>query len=385
MISSPAAMVKREEVEAEVQAALDLCLACKGCKAECPSGVDMAKLKFEFEHHYYETHRRPLRDYLFGYFNELARLGAPFRPIYNFLFGNRAIRNIMNPVLGLAGQRQMPRFSPKTGTAKPDGEAGPAEGVILLRDTFTHYFESEVERAALEVLAAGGSTEKVLPTFGAGRTLISKGFLEAARRQAERVLDQIRRVDPEGRLPVIGLEPSEVNTLRDEYLDLIPERREEAEGLARRVWSVEEYMLRGDGRGKKPILRIANIVQQKGAVETKKILLHGHCSQKAQPPSSDGVQVGQQASAEFLKALGREVEIIPSGCCGMAGAFGYEADHYGVSMKVGELVLFPFIQGNPDAEIAAEGTSCRAQILDGCGRRAYHPVEIAARMVKNSG
>lgn len=401
-------------VEQAVFDALDLCLACKGCKSECPSGVDMAKLKYEFQHEYYKSHRRKLRDYLFAYIGLFARIGAPFGQLVNKVLGLGLARRWVYPLLGLAEARYLPQLG-RLHAAVPVSPLAleTTETALLLRDTFTHFFEPEIEQAALAVLAACGVEVRFLPYFGAGRTLISKGFLEAAKRHAARVLDATAKLDPPGKLPVLGIEPSELYTLRDEFLDLLPERRAEVESLARRAWLIDEYLVRPGVVGEARVLRVANLGNNNNAKEnqpsnihppavsvehlaegrTSKIHLHGHCYQKAQPPADDGFPVGQAATAEFLRAFGYEVEVIPSGCCGMAGAFGYEREHYALSMQVGELTLFPQIRerraesrgvgvGNSEALFCAPGASCRAQISDGVGVAAQHPLVWAAKALK---
>lgn len=388
------------DIEESVANALDLCLACKGCKAECPSGVDMAKLKYEFLHAYYQTHPRKLRDTLFAYIGPLARLGAPFGILANWGLGLKWFKRLF----GLAEARALPQFDTlaRNGSEssaiqegrwmrreKTASRKGKVERVLLLRDTFTHFFEPDIETAALEVLAACNVEVRCLPYFGAGRTLISKGFLEAAKRHAERLLEAVNRLDPQGNLPVLGIEPSELYALRDEFLDLLPGRRAAAQALAERAWLVEEYLIRPEAGGEKRVLRVANLERdgRNDIIEPhtlRKIHLHGHCYQKAQAPAEDGFPVGQQASAEFLRAFGYQVEVIPSGCCGMAGAFGYEAEHYELSMQVGELALFPYIRelGIGHGEVAAPGASCRAQIADGTGEVAEHPLILAARRLR---
>jgi Fe-S oxidoreductase len=387
MFPSPLGRGARGEGESAVFGALDLCLACKGCKAECPSGVDMAKLKYEFQHEYYKSHRRSLRDYLFGYIGPLAQLGAPFGRLVNFVLERKLVRKISNPIFGLAGNRELPKFgviSHRGRYARSRSFNDNMETVLLLRDTFTHFFEPEIEQAALDVLAACGVQVKILPYFGAGRTLISKGFIEPARRHAGRILDAVRTLDPDGRLPVVGIEPSELYTLRDEFFDLLPERRPEVESLASRAWLVEEFLVRPVKDQKNDKLRITRILQENPINQVQKISLHGHCYQKAQPPAADGFPVGQFASAELLQATGYEVEIIPSGCCGMAGAFGYEAEHYKVSMQVGELVLLPAVKQARESgqAIAAVGTSCRSQIADGANVEAHHPIVLVANRLR---
>jgi len=241
--------------------------------------------------------------------------------------------------------------------------------VLYLPDPFSRYFEPEVERAALAVLRAAGERVAVLPVVGAGRPLLSKGFLEEARAQARRVLAAVQRLDPDGRLPLVGVEPSEVSALQDEYPDLLP--GEAARGLARRAWTVAEWLVRR--KGGPAALRVANEAA---------VWLHGHCHQKARPPADDGLPVGVEATRALLEAAGARVEILPGGCCGMAGAFGYEAEHYELSLTIGEQALFPAVrQMPPEAVLLAPGTSCRAQLADGTGRRAQHPlVWLAGRL-----
>lgn len=421
MISLPVPMRKwaGEESEQAAKEALDLCLACKGCKAECPSGVDVAKLKYEFQSHYYETHRRPLRDYLFGYIGIFVRLGAPFGGLINWFTEQLIVRKLMNLVFGISEKRTFPKFASR-GSQKPEvvQPKSPArhrksknqklEAVLLLPDTFTHYFEPQVEQAALDVLTACGVAVKILPVFGAGRTLISKGFIEPAKQHVAQLLDEIQHADPDGTLPVIGIEPSEIYTLRDEMLDLLPERRVEIENLAARAWLIDEYLVRPSPKTQK--LRVTNLSftssgAQRGrdassvspstslhSVQGGKVLLHGHCYQKAQPPHADGYPVGVGASAELLRMAGYEVEVLDSGCCGMAGAFGYESERYDVSMQVGELALFPAIRSaivdhgprtvHRPSSVVAVGTSCRSQIADGTGVEANHSIVLVAQRLK---
>ncbi|MFM8319979.1 MAG: (Fe-S)-binding protein, partial [Chloroflexota bacterium] len=206
---------------------------------------------------------------------------------------------------------------------------------------------------------------------GAGRTLISKGFLDAARRQAHAVLAAVQRADPTGALPLVGVEPSEVQALIDEYLDLLPGDAA-AQALSRRAWTVEEFLVRPGPDGSP---RLQHLPAHAGPQRT--VLLHGHCYQKARPPADDGLPVGVQASRALLEACGCRVQVLDTGCCGMAGAFGYESEHIDVSLKVGELALFPAVRAAPpEALVAAAGVSCREQIHDGTQRRAWHPIEL---------
>ncbi len=373
-------------VEKAVYEALDLCLACKGCKAECPSGVDMAKLKYEFQHEYYKTHPRKLRDYIFAYIGTLAKMGAPFGKVVNWLGASTPAKRLANQVFGITDKRPLPQFVAPSNAAAYTVRTTPIETCLYLPDAFSHFFEPEIERAALQVLAACGVSVKILPVYGAGRTFLSKGFIEQAQKHAERVLDAIQHSDPNGNLPIVGVEPSELYTLRDEFLDLVPARADEMRSLASRAWLVDEFLIRPGLDDKKRYLRITNILGGNDKSDRQKIMLHGHCYQKTQPPAADGLAIGQNASVELLKVFGYEVEIIPSGCCGMAGAFGYEDEHYEVSMQVGELTLLPAVRAAALNEIgvSAVGTSCRSQILDGTGVQGNHPIVLVAEMLVKS-
>ena len=359
--------------EKAAHAALDLCLECKGCKAECPSGVDMAKLKYDFLHNYYEHHRRPLRDYLFGYIGALGRATQPFAPLLNLGLQSRFGKAAGERLVGLSAKRGLPPF--KRGGASQKFSIREAD-VLFLRDPFTEFFYPELAQAALKVLLAAGHKPYLLTVVGAGRTLISKGFLPEARRHACRMLQSVNKLDPEGRMAIVGIEPSEIYTLRDEYLDLLP--AESGVGaMARRAYMLDEFLLRKPDYGRTPIENLNASMAANG--DGQRVLLHGHCYQKTQPPADDGLPVGQQASAALLSALGYEVEIVDSGCCGMAGSFGYEAEHYELSMQVGELALFPAVRAaGAGRHIVASGVSCRAQISSGTGRAAKHPVSLIA-------
>jgi Fe-S oxidoreductase len=353
--------------------ALDLCLECKGCKAECPSGVDVAKLKYEFLHHYYEDHRRPIRDYLFAHIGSLGRAGRAAAPLANLLTQTSLGKWTGENLLGLSARRGMPAFKRANGHG-----AGPSNqpDLLYLPDAFTEFFHPEVKTAALRVLAAAGLRIAELPLIGAGRTMISKGFLPQAKRQAERLFEAVRALDPEGRLPVIGLEPSEIYTLRDEYLDLLPGKVEVGK-LAERAYLFEEFMLRPGHEGRLPVDRIN--VKMAGKRNGARALLHGHCYQKAQPPAADGYPTGTEASKALLEGLGWQVDVIDSGCCGMAGSFGYEAEHYDLSLQIGEMALFPAVRAADVSEVVvAAGVSCRTQIASGTDREALHPAVLIA-------
>ncbi len=365
-----------------VKDSLELCLACKGCKAECPSAVDMAKLKYEFYQHYYDLpgHRHPLRDYLFGYIGEVARVSNRVASLANIFLSAPLLGSVREAVAGLSKQRTLPRLSGKafhTMVKNYDRAEGEID-CLFLSDAFNEYFYPETSLEALHVLRSTGCKVKVLSTIGAGRTLISKGFLRSAKKHAKKLVDEILQIDPQGIVPIIGLEPSEIYTFRDEYPDMLA-GDDRVGNVARRAFMIDEFLIRPDGHGEPRISRL--LANAKVTNTRTKGLVHGHCYQKAQPPSTDGFATGVGATRHMLEAAGYEVMEIKDGCCGMAGAFGYEAEHYEVSKKVGELALFPAIEGDKDALIAAAGISCQSQIMDGTGRRAYHPISLVARMI----
>ena len=390
-----------ERVEA-VAAALDLCLACKGCKAECPSGVDMAKLKFAFQAEYYKTHHRKLRDYVFGYFHVAAGLAASIAPLSNPLMEVPVLRNTLAKILGITTRRPFPKFS--KARAVPAMETGrhgeKSKGVIFLSDPFARYIEPETEQAAFDILRQCGLDVQVLPILGAGASFLSKGFIDQACRHAARVLDLLRQVDPAGKLSIVGIEPPEIFTLKHDYVDLLPERRDEVNSRVRNVWLLDEYLLRSREFQDLRIAKMEQLSNDRNSFSGKKIIFHPHCHQRAEGPSSDGLPNGVSATVELLRSCGYEVELMDAGCCGMAGTFGYEAEHYEISMKVGELKLFPNIRAgkieggemnsqksevqNPKSQVASSGAACRMQIRQGTGVAAIHPIVLIANIMNEA-
>jgi FAD/FMN-containing dehydrogenase/Fe-S oxidoreductase len=363
-----------------VKATLELCLACKGCKSECPSSVDIAKLKYEFYQYYYSLpgKRHPLRDYLFGYIDQIARIGQGITPLTNYFLSTNLLAGVRERLIGLSPKRTLPKLAKKSlhASAKKYRENDGDYDCLLLMDAFNEYFYPNTGMDTLKVLKSVGNKVKLLTTIGAGRTLISKGFLKKAKRHAIGLVREIHTLDPEGNLPVIGLEPSEIYTLRDEYLDLFPGDKFVA-SLAERTYMIDEFLIRPGVDGTP---RITKLVSQEGVNQNRThVLLHGHCYQKAQPPAKDDFPTGILATTTMLKKIGYTVTTIDDGCCGMAGAFGYEAEHYATSMQVAELALIPAIKEHKDALIAAAGISCQSQIEDGTGRHAFHPITLVAR------
>lgn len=333
---------------------MDLCIGCKACKAECPSAVDMARLKTEFLAHYYEVHRPPLRARLFAHSGALYRWGSGrLAPLANAMLGASAARR----VLGLAAERSLPPLArePFMTWQRRHARHDAPPDLALLIDPFTNYNHPEVARAAVEFFWAAGLVAQPVAADD-GRTFISKGLLRGARRAAGRTVAALTPLVEAG-LPVVGLEPSSLLTLRDEYLYLLPgDGRVEA--LAAAALTFEEYVDGLAARGQLAV-RFAG---------HGRALLHGHCHQKA--------LVGTGPARRVLALAGYTVEEVDSGCCGMAGSFGYEAEHYTISMQMGERRLFPAVRAAAgDTIIVAAGTSCRQQIAHGAGRNALHPAQ----------
>jgi FAD/FMN-containing dehydrogenase/Fe-S oxidoreductase len=376
--------------EEDVFEALELCLACKGCKAECPSGVDMAKLKYEFLEQYFSPgrgHRHPFRDLLFAYIENISRLGNRLYPLTNSLTENLNRFGFGENWLGLSNQRSLPQVAGKTLTRLWNGSSKPnievifnPEKVLFLSDPFTEYYQPEIGRDALEVLSQVGCQVEIIPIIGSGRTLISKGFVQPARNHAEKVIDAIAKLDNGGEATIVGIEPSEIYTLRDEYVDLFPNQKDVV-AIALRAQMIDEYLLRPRKNGESRSLRIADLINDKNN-NTQEILLHGHCYQKNQLPAPDGYPIGEQATIELLERVGYKVDLIDAGCCGMAGAFGYEAENYDLSMAIGELSLFPALREAKNIKVvAASGFSCLTQIVDGTGIRPYHPISLIHKRI----
>jgi Fe-S oxidoreductase len=351
----------------------------------------MAKLKFAFQAEYYNTHFRQLRDYVFGYFHVTAGLAAAFAPLTNALMETSLFKGLVARILGITPQRPFPKFVFPASRSRLQRDSRPGKKIIFLADAFAHYLEPQTERAALEILARCGYDVHVLPVLGAGASFLSKGFIEQARRHAGRVLDQLNRVDPGREAVVVGIEPPEISVLKHDYLDLLPSREAEIRQRIANVWLLDEFLVRSDEFND---LRIANLEQLSNLENNHfpgKVNFHPHCHQRAEGPASDGLPSGTGATLELLRLCGYEVALLDTGCCGMAGTFGYEAEHYELSMKVGELKLFPAIREltnrqssieNRQSEIASSGAACRMQIRQGTGAEAIHPVMLVAEFLK---
>ena len=346
---------------------LDLCLECKACKAECPTNVDMAKLKYEFLYRYHKTNGYPLRNRVFGNVARLSRLGSFFAPLSNWTLGCQVVKGLLDEFVGVDRRRSLPPFASQSFTQWFKARGGsPATSatrgqVLLFPDTYTNYNHPNLGRAATRVLEALGY-QVILPRVRCcGRPMLSKGMMDVARTNAQFNVDSVFPYVDKG-VKMVGLEPSCILSFRDDYVDLLGGEAR-ARAVANSSMLIEEFVL--------------HATQEDGAdmpfvTEPGKVLLHGHCHQKA--------LVGTQQAMEVLGSIpGCQAQEIPSGCCGMAGAFGFEKEHYRVSMDIGEQTLFPAIRSRQDEfTVVSEGVSCRQQIEDGTGVRAKHLVEVLA-------
>lgn len=352
----------------EIYEAMDLCLSCKGCKSECPSNVDMALLKAEFLYQYQLTNGIPLRSRVFGNIGKINKLAAMLPGLSNAVLGSRIMGGLIKKILGVAPQRSLPPVARSLRNwwnqeGKTIAVTGPPKGkVYFYCDEFTNYNDPAIGQMAIKLLLRLGYQVEMPRHPDSGRAYFSKGMLREARALANANLVFFKDLLSED-TPLIGVEPSAILGFRDEFPRLVaPHRIAAATALGQHAMVLESFLLREAQAGR--------ISADDFTATPQKIKVHGHCHQKA--------IVGAEATAQIL-ALPRNysVELIPSGCCGMAGSFGYEKEHYEVSMQVGELVLFPAVRSAATDEIiAAPGTSCRHQILDGTGKKALHPAEV---------
>jgi FAD/FMN-containing dehydrogenase/Fe-S oxidoreductase len=342
----------------DVKHALELCVSCKGCKRECPTGVDMARLKIEYLAHYRKSHPPTLRDRAIAYLPRYAPAAARLAPLSNLASG------LLRRALGFTTRRGLPAWRGNFFMDRVWTKRGERE-VVLFVDTFSRWFEPENARAAIRVLEAAGYRVHVASTtlqdrpLCCGRTFLSAGLVDEARTEAKRTLDALGPWAARG-VPIVGIEPSCLFTFRDEFAALLPG----TEALARNSYLFEEFLAREADAGR---LRLELKPLPKNA------LLHGHCHQKA-----FGAMPAVERVLRMIPDL--EVKTVESSCCGMAGSFGYEAEHYEVSMRMGEANLLPAMRSAPaEALLVADGTSCRHQIADGAGREALHVARVLAQ------
>jgi Fe-S oxidoreductase len=358
-------VVKGGWKDEHVKEALELCLACKGCKGDCPVSVDVATYKAEFLSHYYEGRLRPRQAYAFGLMFRWARLASLAPRFVNFFTQTPGLRAICRAVAGVAREREIPRFARQPFTTwfrtRPSTGSGHSH-VILFADTWNNYFLPDTSRAALTVLEAAGFTVEVPKQhMCCGRPLYDHGMLDTAKAVLLDVMRKLRDERPD--VPIVVLEPSCAAVFRDELLNLFPDN-EEARALSRRVVLLSEFLEQHAPEFRPPLDADA--------------LVHAHCHHKALMRIDGEKQV--------LEEMGVRLRVLDSGCCGMAGAFGFEPKHYDVSMKVGERVLLPAVRAAaPDTHVVADGFSCREQIRQGTGRRALHLAELIALAIPKDG
>ncbi len=325
----------------EAKEALDLCVSCKGCKRECPTGVDMARMKVEFTAHYKARHGFTARDRAIAHLPRYASMASRWPRLAN------AATRLARGALGFSTDRDLPRWRSDifTDTGTPGAD------VVLFVDTFNRYFEPENARAAMSVLRAAGHEVHAPEGLCCGRPFLSAGMVDEAKREAGRMLRALAPYAERG-VPIVGLEPSCLFSLRDEFTVLLPG----TETVAKNAFLFEEFLARRPGKLAFPEMK-------------RRVLLHGHCHQKA---------FGVMPAVEKVLAMvpGLSVQTVQTSCCGMAGSFGYEAEHYEVSMRMGELSLLPEVRKAGDALVVADGTSCRAQIAHGAGREAWHVARV---------
>jgi Fe-S oxidoreductase len=356
--------------DAETLETLRLCLSCKACKTECPSNVDIAKYKAEYLAQGFRVGGTPLSAKVFGNVRALNRVGSAFAPLSNWVGESLPARFIANRVLGLSSKRKLPAFARSLFRgAPPPGPAGPPT-VVLFGDCFTAYNEPGIGLAAIKVLRACGYRVRIADAGCCGRAAISTGLLpDAAQMIASTSENLARIVDQENAVAVVVAEPSCLSAIKDEWRTLkhgAP--REVANRLAKMSWLVEDFVdEHWDAHPTQPAFN----------APSGDIVVHGHCHQKA--------LWGAETSARLMRRIGgARVRVLDSGCCGMAGSFGYTADRYDLSMKIGELSVFPAARALQSTDtLAAPGTSCRHQVHDGTGAHALHPIEIAAAALRD--
>ena len=368
----------------QVKEELDSCLACKGCKSECPSNVDMTRLRAEILQHYYDEHGTPLRSWMVARMAKMEELGAMVRPLYNFFATWKPSSAIIKKIVRFSADRQIPtlsRYSMRTLVAQENKKTGNPSGrkVYLFADEFTNHQEAELGLTFAKLLMKLGYSVVIPNHVESGRAAFSKGCLKLAKKYAIKNVQMLSGIITE-ETPLVGIEPSCILSFRDEYPDIVPaEMRDAAKILSKNCLLFDEFITIEVAAG--------HITQDAFKSIDAEIYLHGHCHQKS--------LIGVGKCAEMLGLIpGAKVNVIPSGCCGMAGSYGYEKEHYETSLAIGEMVLFPKIRevesGKLKVEssgkqvfVAAPGTSCRQQIYDGTGVKAVHPIEILYSFLRN--
>jgi len=352
----------------EIKEVMDLCMSCKGCKSECPSNIDMARYKAEFQHQYYKSNGVPFRTKMIASFEKNNAKASKVPGLYNALTTFVPTASIAKSIMGIAPKRSFPKLHKQTLRVwfkgfKPTVNNGSIKGsIVLFCDEFTNYNDTNIGIIAIKLLDKLGYRVKMIDHTESGRTMFSKGLLDGAKKAAVTNIIALKDVVSQ-ETPLIGLEPSAILTFRDEYPDIVPqELKEDARSIASNAYIIDEFLAGEIDKG--------NMKADQFTEREQKIKVHGHCHQKAISSVSFTTKI-------LSLPANYNAEEIPSGCCGMAGSFGYEKEHYNVSMKIGELVLFPAVRNAEEGVvIVAPGTSCRHQIKDGTNRNALHPVEV---------
>jgi Fe-S oxidoreductase len=358
----------------EIYEILDLCLGCKGCKSECPSSVDIAKMKSEFLQHWYDLHGIPLRTRLIAYISVINRIGSVIPPVFNFFLKNKVTSGIVKGLTGFASKRSIPliykttlrkwsrKNLPKINPVNPKGS------VCLFIDEFSDFNDTETGITVIRLLTSLNYKVVTAAHGVSARTFLSKGLVRTAKKTIRKNIAALSGIIND-ELPLVGIEPSAILGFRDEYPELAgDDLKESALRIAANSFMVDEFIAREYKAGRiDPNLFVS---------EKSSILLHGHCQQKAIASTASTIEMLSIPSNYSVKE-------IPSGCCGMAGSFGYEKEHFELSNKVGELVLFPDIRkADKNTIISAPGTSCRHHIKDGTGRIALHPAVVLYNALK---
>jgi len=350
----------------ELKDVFDLCLSCKACASECPSSVDVASLKAEFQYQYQRANGISFRTKLFAHNNKINSHVSRVPKLTNFMFSNALTSSIIKSISGIAKERSLPLLSSKSlykefqSIENKKVNSNFIKEIYLFNDEFTNHLDTKVGIDAIALLERLNYKVNIISHSESGRALLSKGLLEDAKKMANKNVLIFKVLVTES-TPLIGIEPSAILTFKDEYLKLADDK-EAAISIAKRTFLIEEFIQQE--------IELGNITSDQFTKETKSIKFHGHCHQKA--------LANQKSSFDILNLPENyNVTIIPSGCCGMAGSFGYEKEHYKVSMQIGEQTLFPAVRkASEETIIAANGTSCRHQIKDGTGRIAKHPITI---------
>jgi FAD/FMN-containing dehydrogenase/Fe-S oxidoreductase len=351
----------------EVLEALDLCLACKGCKGDCPTQVDMATYKSEFLAHHYKGRLRPAHAYALGFIYRWSRLASLMPRMVNFSLRLPVIPSLGKRLAGITSKRPVPAFARQTFTKGYRKRAPRNQGkpqVLLWADTWNNYFLPDAAVAAVDVLEAAGF-QVIIPerSLCCGRPLYDFGFLKTAKKQLRQILATLRPQIEAG-IPIVGLEPSCVAVFRDEMINLFPNDKL-ASRMSRQTYTLGEFLTQKAGDVELPKL-------------DNKVLLHGHCHQKA--------LMGMSSEEQVLARMGADFETLDSGCCGLAGVFGFERDHYDTSIQIGELVLLPAVrQAEGDTLIVADGFSCREQILHNTDRKPMHLAQVIRLALQRNG